>query len=91
MTIFIIVTGLIVACFTASLVFKTLEVIFKLLNDLIKFVDWFFNMFARLNRLNMDMTKESICYARQLGSYYGFLESQRILLLMKLRSTNRFL
>lgn len=90
MTIFIMVTGLMILCFAASFVFKALEILFTALNGLIKIIDWFISLCNRFIVLEYNIAKESICYARRLGLYFGFLESQKIKLLMKLRSTSRF-
>ncbi len=90
MTAFIIIVTLFVFCIAASLIFKTLELIFSLLNQVVRFLDWFIEMSGAFACLELDMTKESICYARRLGLYCGFLELQKIKLSRRLESSSRF-
>lgn len=90
MTVFIIMVTLFVLCIAASLVFKTLELIFSLLNQIVRFLDWFVEMAGSLGLLTLDITKESTCWARRLGLFYGFLILQKTKLSMRLNSTTRF-
>lgn len=90
MEILILMTTLVLVCFAASIVFKVLELMFRLLNRLVVIIDWALNLCGKFGALEYNMTKESVCYARRLGTYYGFLELQKMKLSMRLRSTSRF-